>query len=216
MHHGDDLVEHWTREASFGPHCTNHSAKSMCIFTASWQPIIVWRFRRQHPLDVNICNTLGSVYNGGICNTLGSVCAAGICNTLGNVCNAGICNNLDSVYSKLFSSYILCRSEQLQTEKSNLTVVDRWPPTPRSWCGGQMATYSPILVWWTDGHLLPHLGVVDRWPPTPPSLCGGQMATYSPILVWWTDGHLLPHLGVVDRWPPTPPSWYGGQMVGYS
>ena len=26
MHHGDDLVEHRTREASFGAQCTNHSA----------------------------------------------------------------------------------------------------------------------------------------------------------------------------------------------
>ena len=30
MHHGDDLVEHRTREASFGAQCTNHSANSMC------------------------------------------------------------------------------------------------------------------------------------------------------------------------------------------
>ena len=29
MHHGDDLVEHRTREASFGAQCTNHSANSM-------------------------------------------------------------------------------------------------------------------------------------------------------------------------------------------
>ena len=27
MHHGDDLVEHRTREPSFGAQCTNHSAK---------------------------------------------------------------------------------------------------------------------------------------------------------------------------------------------
>ena len=31
MHHGDDLVEHQTREASFGAQCTNHSANSMCL-----------------------------------------------------------------------------------------------------------------------------------------------------------------------------------------
>ena len=31
MHHGDDLVEHRTGEASFGAQCTNHSANSMCI-----------------------------------------------------------------------------------------------------------------------------------------------------------------------------------------
>ena len=31
-HHGDDLVEHRAREASFGAQCTNHSANSMCIF----------------------------------------------------------------------------------------------------------------------------------------------------------------------------------------
>ena len=30
MHHGDDLVEHRAREASFGAQCTNHSANSMC------------------------------------------------------------------------------------------------------------------------------------------------------------------------------------------
>ena len=30
MHHGDDLVEHRTREASFGAQCTNHLANSMC------------------------------------------------------------------------------------------------------------------------------------------------------------------------------------------
>ena len=30
MHHGDDLVEHRTREASFGAQCTNYSANSMC------------------------------------------------------------------------------------------------------------------------------------------------------------------------------------------
>ena len=30
MHHGNDLVEHRTREASFGAQCTNHSANSMC------------------------------------------------------------------------------------------------------------------------------------------------------------------------------------------
>ena len=30
MHHGDDLVEHRTSEASFGAQCTNHSASSMC------------------------------------------------------------------------------------------------------------------------------------------------------------------------------------------
>ena len=30
MHHGDDLVEHRNREASFGAQCTNHSANSMC------------------------------------------------------------------------------------------------------------------------------------------------------------------------------------------
>ena len=29
MHHGDDLVEHRTREASFGAQCTNHSAKKL-------------------------------------------------------------------------------------------------------------------------------------------------------------------------------------------
>ena len=32
MHHGDDLVEHRTREACFGAQCTNHSANSMCSF----------------------------------------------------------------------------------------------------------------------------------------------------------------------------------------
>ena len=32
-HHGDDLVEHRTREASFGVQCTNHSANSMCTTT---------------------------------------------------------------------------------------------------------------------------------------------------------------------------------------
>ena len=104
-------------------------------------------------VDANRCNTLGSVYNGGICNTLGSVCTAGICNTL------------DSVYSKLFSSYILSRSNNCKRK-------------------------SRILLWWTDGHLLPHLGVMDRWPPTLSSWCGGQMATSTPILRW-TDGHLL-------------------------
>ena len=31
MHHGDDLVEHRTREASFGAQCTNHSPNSMCF-----------------------------------------------------------------------------------------------------------------------------------------------------------------------------------------
>ena len=30
MHHRDDLVEHRTREASFGAQYTNHSANSMC------------------------------------------------------------------------------------------------------------------------------------------------------------------------------------------
>ena len=29
MHHGDDLAEHRTREASFGAQCTNHSANSI-------------------------------------------------------------------------------------------------------------------------------------------------------------------------------------------
>ena len=33
MHHGDDLVEHRTREASFEAQCTNHSAYSMCWST---------------------------------------------------------------------------------------------------------------------------------------------------------------------------------------
>ena len=31
MHHGDDLVEHRTRESSFGAQYTNHSANSMCF-----------------------------------------------------------------------------------------------------------------------------------------------------------------------------------------
>ena len=31
MHHGDDLVEHRTREVCFGAQCTNHSANSMCV-----------------------------------------------------------------------------------------------------------------------------------------------------------------------------------------
>ena len=35
MHHGDDLVEHRTREASFGAQCTNHSANSMCSILLS-------------------------------------------------------------------------------------------------------------------------------------------------------------------------------------
>ena len=35
MHHGDDLVEHRTREASFGAQCSNHSANSMCTLADS-------------------------------------------------------------------------------------------------------------------------------------------------------------------------------------
>ena len=31
MHHGNDLVEHRTREASFGAQCTNHSANSINV-----------------------------------------------------------------------------------------------------------------------------------------------------------------------------------------
>ena len=31
IHHGDDLVGHRTREASFGAQCTKHSANSMCF-----------------------------------------------------------------------------------------------------------------------------------------------------------------------------------------
>ena len=31
LHHGDDLVEHRTREASFGAQCTNLSANSLCF-----------------------------------------------------------------------------------------------------------------------------------------------------------------------------------------
>ena len=31
VHHRDDLVEHRTREASFGAQRTNHSANSMCM-----------------------------------------------------------------------------------------------------------------------------------------------------------------------------------------
>ena len=31
MHHGDDLVEHRTREASFGAQCTNHSATAVGV-----------------------------------------------------------------------------------------------------------------------------------------------------------------------------------------
>ena len=31
MHHGDDLVENRTREASLGAQCSNRSANSMCI-----------------------------------------------------------------------------------------------------------------------------------------------------------------------------------------
>ena len=33
MHYGDDLVEHRTREASFGAQCTNHSANSVIFVT---------------------------------------------------------------------------------------------------------------------------------------------------------------------------------------
>ena len=33
MHHGDDLVEHRTREVCFGAQCTNHSANPMCCGT---------------------------------------------------------------------------------------------------------------------------------------------------------------------------------------
>ena len=37
MHHRDDLVEHRTREASFGAQCTNHSANSMSSITTKKQ-----------------------------------------------------------------------------------------------------------------------------------------------------------------------------------
>ena len=40
MHHRDDLVEHRTREASFGAQCTNHSANSMCPITKLVQSIV--------------------------------------------------------------------------------------------------------------------------------------------------------------------------------
>ena len=36
VHHDDDLVEHRTREASFGAQCTNHSANSMCSSRTSY------------------------------------------------------------------------------------------------------------------------------------------------------------------------------------
>ena len=41
MHHGDDLVEHRTREASFGTQCTNHSPNSMWLNKYFFNNIII-------------------------------------------------------------------------------------------------------------------------------------------------------------------------------
>ena len=42
IYHGDDLVEHRTREASFGAQCTNHSANFMCTFVTKLQKLVRW------------------------------------------------------------------------------------------------------------------------------------------------------------------------------
>ena len=62
MHLGDDLVEHRTREASFGAQYTNHSANSMCknshIFSMNSNSFTFIRVRKKYFFKFEFCRII--------------------------------------------------------------------------------------------------------------------------------------------------------------